>query len=38
MKFAENVKANWQEGYCFIMKMPDPIQPRRDFKTTMGSS
>jgi histone-lysine N-methyltransferase SETMAR len=26
MQFAENVQANWQEGYCFIMTMPDPIQ------------
>jgi hypothetical protein len=24
MKFTENVQANWQEGYCFIMTMPDP--------------
>jgi hypothetical protein len=35
MQFAENVHANWQEGYCFIMSMPDPIQPgqpRREFK------
>jgi hypothetical protein len=27
MEFAENIEANWQEGYCFIMTMPDPIQP-----------
>jgi hypothetical protein len=27
MQFAEDVQANWQEGYCFIMVMPDPIQP-----------
>jgi hypothetical protein len=29
MQFAENVKANWQEGYCFIITMPDPIQPKQ---------
>jgi hypothetical protein len=35
MQFAENVRANWQEGCCFIMKMSNPIQPeqpRREFK------
>jgi hypothetical protein len=35
MQFKETVQANWQEGYCFIMTMPDPIQPeqhRREFK------
>jgi hypothetical protein len=35
MQFTENVQANWQEGYCFIMIMPDPTQakqPRRKFK------
>jgi hypothetical protein len=26
VQFAENVQANWQEGYCFIMTMPDPIE------------
>jgi hypothetical protein len=32
--------ANWQDGYCFIMTMPDPIQskqPRRDFKNCGGT-
>jgi hypothetical protein len=24
MQFIENIQANWQEGYCFIMTMPDP--------------
>jgi hypothetical protein len=40
MQFAENVKANWQEGYCFIMTMPDPIQPnqpRRESKNYSGN-
>jgi hypothetical protein len=23
-----NFQDNWQEGYCFIMTMPDPIQPK----------
>jgi hypothetical protein len=22
-------EANWQEKYCFIMTMPDPIQPEQ---------
>jgi hypothetical protein len=22
-----NIQASWQKGYCFIMTMPDPIQP-----------
>jgi hypothetical protein len=29
MQFTENVQANWQEEYCFIMTMPDPIQPKQ---------
>jgi hypothetical protein len=43
MQFAENVHAlhaNLQEGYCFIMTMPDPIQPeqsRREFKNYSGN-
>jgi hypothetical protein len=40
MQFAENVQANWQEGHCFIMTMPDPIQPekpRRGFKNYSGN-
>jgi hypothetical protein len=35
MQFTENFQANWQEGYGFIMTVPDPIkpkQPRREFK------
>jgi hypothetical protein len=35
MQFTENFQANWQEGHCFIMTMPDPMQPeqpRREFK------
>jgi hypothetical protein len=35
MQFAEIFQANWQEGYRFIMTMPDPIhleQPRIEFK------
>jgi histone-lysine N-methyltransferase SETMAR len=26
MQLAGNLKANWQEEYCFIMTIPDPIQ------------
>jgi hypothetical protein len=40
MQFVENVQGNWQEGYCFIMTMPDPIlpeQPRREFKIYSGN-
>jgi hypothetical protein len=40
MQFAENVQANGQEGYCFIMTVPDPIQseqPRREFKNYNGN-
>jgi hypothetical protein len=29
MQFAEYVRANWQEGFCFIVTMPDPIQPEQ---------
>jgi hypothetical protein len=36
MQFAENARANWQEGYCFMKIMPDPVQPeqprRRELK------
>jgi hypothetical protein len=38
--FTENVQANWQVGYCFIMRVPDPIQPekpRREFKNYSGN-
>jgi hypothetical protein len=27
MQFAENFQANWQEEYCFITRLPEPIQP-----------
>jgi hypothetical protein len=27
MQFTENVQTNWQEGYCFVITMPDSIQP-----------
>jgi hypothetical protein len=40
MQFAENVHASWQEGYCFIMTMPDsiqPEQPRRKFMNYSGN-
>jgi hypothetical protein len=40
MQFAENFQANWQEGYCFIMTMPDPIQleePSTEFKNYSGN-
>jgi hypothetical protein len=32
MQSAENVQANWQEGYCFIMTMPDPhtVRPTQE--------
>jgi hypothetical protein len=39
MQFTENVQTNWQEGYYFIMTMPDLIQlkqPRREFKNYSG--
>jgi hypothetical protein len=39
MQFTENVLANWQEGYCFIITKPNPIQPeqsRREFKKLQG--
>jgi hypothetical protein len=37
---AENAQVNWQEYYCFIMTMPDPIQPEqhgREFKNYSGN-
>jgi hypothetical protein len=40
MQFTENIQANWQEGYCFIMTMPDPMQPdqpRRRIKYYCGN-
>jgi hypothetical protein len=40
MKFTENVQANWQEEYCFIITIPDPNQPkqsRREFKNYSGN-
>jgi hypothetical protein len=39
-QFTENIQAHWQEGYCFIMTMPDPIQPeqpRREVKNYSGN-
>jgi hypothetical protein len=41
MQFAENLQAKWQEGYCYIMAMLDPIQPenpRREFKNYSGNN
>jgi hypothetical protein len=41
MLFAGNIQANWQEGYCFMMAMPDPTQLeqlRRELKNYSGSS
>jgi hypothetical protein len=35
LKLQENVQANWQEMYCFIITMPDSIEPKepvREFK------
>jgi hypothetical protein len=35
MQFTENIQANWQEGYCFFMTVPDsiqPEQPKREFE------
>jgi hypothetical protein len=35
MQFAENLQFNWQEGHCFIMTVPDSVQPEqpgREFK------
>jgi hypothetical protein len=40
MKFAENVQAKRQDGQCFIMTMPGPIQPeqsRREFRNYRGN-
>jgi hypothetical protein len=40
MQFTENFQANWKEVYCFIMAMPDPIQPEqpsREFKNYTGN-
>jgi hypothetical protein len=40
LRDAENVRDSWQEGYCFIMTMPDPKepeQPGREFKTYSGN-
>jgi hypothetical protein len=40
MQFAEKFQANWQEGNCLIMTIPDPIQPeqpRRGFKNYSGN-
>jgi hypothetical protein len=40
MQFAKEFQANWQEGYCFILKKPDPIQheqPSTEFKNYSGN-
>jgi hypothetical protein len=40
MQFAENVQANWQEGYSFFITMPGTIQPqqlRREFMNYSGN-
>jgi hypothetical protein len=40
IQIADDVQANWQEGYCVIMTMPDPIQPKqpgREFKNCSGN-
>jgi hypothetical protein len=40
MQFAENVQVNWEEGHCFIMTMPDPIEtekPKRELKNYSGN-
>jgi hypothetical protein len=40
MQFADDVQVNWQEGYCFIVTIPDPIQPEqsgREFKNDSGN-
>jgi hypothetical protein len=40
MQFAENIQANWQKGYCFIMTIEEPIQakePSREFKNYSGN-
>jgi hypothetical protein len=40
MQFAENIKTNSEEGYYFIMTMPDHIQleqPSREFKNCSGN-
>jgi hypothetical protein len=40
MQLTENIQANWQEEYCFIMTIPDPIQPdqpSRKFKNYIGN-
>jgi hypothetical protein len=39
VQFIEKVQAKWQEGYYYIMTMPDttqPKQPRRVFKNCSG--
>jgi hypothetical protein len=35
------LQANWQEGHCFIMTVPDPIQPEqpgKDSRVRVGTS
>jgi hypothetical protein len=37
-QFAENIQANWQEGYCSFITMPDPIQSLENSRNRMGNS
>jgi hypothetical protein len=40
MQFVDIIQATWQDGYCFIMIMPDPIQlkqPRIYFRNYSGN-
>jgi hypothetical protein len=40
MQFIEDIEARWEEGYCYFMIMPDPIQPeqpRREFSNYSGN-
>jgi hypothetical protein len=30
MRLAENIQANWQEGYCFIMTMPETARETQE--------
>jgi hypothetical protein len=36
MQFIVNIQANWQEDYCFIMTMPDPIEPQATQERIQG--
>jgi hypothetical protein len=37
MKLAENIQANWEEGYYFVMTTSDPIQPGENSRTAVGA-